>query len=536
MGSQPLYGTESLRLFILGNDVGQLACKWSDNDVFVQAGEWLKVLPVKIEFMDSERLLIRREDGKRIELRANAQDVLIDGEIGKIEPAVTSVDGELFIPLKAFCGLLNLPFSFDAVNKVGYICAALLPVEVKQVEDGWRIEIPFTANTSYSINRLSGPERIYIDAANCLVSSQMHGEVIGRKGSIERIRVGQYSLTPPTARVVLDTDVKLGFQDITVKDAQGKTQRVVLFVRDLKVSKAGEARAKVSAVKLEPTNGIVRGLISVEGALRYRAFTLRDPYRIVIDFRGTELALPIGTQEIPKNEMVKEVRVGNPEVDGELVARVVFELFKPVRYRVIEKQAGGGLAVELGASSLSGVSIVIDPGHGGQDPGAISPTGMFKSKLVEKELTLDIALKLHKLLTNAGAIVTMTRYGDYYVSLEDRVYIANKLNPAAFVSIHLNSFPTPGAKSGTETYYFTPQSELLAGAIHKNLVATLGLPDNGIRQRRFYVLRNTNVPAVLIEACYLNHPVDGALVMDEQFREKIALAIFNGLEEYFSSR
>lgn len=533
---QPSSCAESIRLFVLGNDVGQLACSRSGDNVLVPVGEWLKRLPVDIKLSSHEKVLMERRDGKQIELSANVQYALINGERSGLTSSPTIIDDKLFVPLNELCELLNLSFNFDIATKTGYVCARLLPVEVKPEENGWRIEIAFTAPANYSINRLSEPERIYIDVAHCLVAPQMQGEVIGRRGSIERIRVGQYSLTPPIARVVLDTKWRLEFLDTTAKDESGMTQKVVLIVRDVKVEKAHAARAKINAVKVESVDGIVRGVISTEGTLRYRSFTLRDPYRVVVDFRGAELALPHGAQEVPKNEMIKEVRVGMPEIDGEVVARVVFELFKPVRYRMMERQTGDGLTVEFGTSSLSGVSIVIDPGHGGQDPGAISPPAMFQRRLIEKELTLDIALRLHRMLTSAGAIVTMTRYGDHYVSLEDRVFIANKLNPAAFISIHLNSFPTPGGKSGTETYYFTPQSKALAEAIHRNLIATLGLPDNGIRVRRFYVLRNTNVPSVLVEACYLNHPTDGALLMDEQFREKIALAIFNGLEEYMSVR
>ncbi|MFA4029137.1 MAG: hypothetical protein GDYSWBUE_001811 [Candidatus Fervidibacterota bacterium] len=535
-GALPSGSTESMRIFVLGNDAGQLTCTWSGDEALVSVGDWLKWLSDEVELVEREKVVMKWRDGKRVEMYANAQCALVNGEKRTLAIAPTVIDGNLFIPLKALCELLNLSFKHDDATKTVYVCAKLLPVEVKPIGDGWQVEISFSAPITYSINRLSAPERIYVDVTHCAVTPQMQGEVIGRKGSIERVRVGQYSLTPPIARVVLDTDVKLEFQDTTTKDERGMTRKVALVVRDAKVKRVAEGRAKINSVKVESADGVVRGVISTEGALRYRTFTLSNPYRIVVDFRGAELALPLGAQEVPKNEMIKEVRVGTPEIDGETVARVVFELFKPVRYRVMERQTGDGLTVELGTSPLAGTSIVVDPGHGGQDPGAISPAGMFQRGLVEKELTLDIALRLHRMLTNSGATVTMTRYGDYYVSLEDRVYIANKLNPAAFVSIHLNSFPTPGAKSGTETYYFTPQSKPLAEAIHRNLIAALGLPDNGIRERRFYVLRNTNVPSVLVEACYLNHPTDGALLMSEQFREKIALAIFNGLEEYLSSR
>lgn len=523
-----------LRLFVLGSDSGYYPYSKAGDEILIPVGDWMKWLPVEVEGLGDDAIAIKRRDGKRIKMHIGSQEASFDGKREKLLAAPAKVDGKLGIPIKGLCEFIGLSLYFDEAMGIGYICATLSSVEVKPSDNGWLVEAKLTAQTSYSINRLSNPERVYIDANHCIVGLQKQGEVIGRRGSIERVRVGQYSLAPPIARVVLDMDWQLEFQDATAKGERSLADRIVVLVRDPQVAKAKEA--KINGVKLEPTDGIVRGLISVEGMFRYRAFTLRDPDRIVIDFKDAELALPAGAQSVPKNETVKEVRVGTPEVDGEIVARVVFELFKPVRYRVTERRLEGIVAVEFGASNLSGISIVIDPGHGGTDPGALSPVGMFESRLVEKDLTLDIALRLQRMLSEAGAIVTMTRTGDYYVSLDERVSITNKLTPAAFVSIHLNSFPTPGAKSGIETYYFTPQSEPLAGAIHRNLVAMLGLPDNGIRQRRFYVLRNTIVPAVLVEACYLNHPTDGALVMNEQFREKIALAILNGLEEYFGNR
>lgn len=173
--------------------------------------------------------------------------------------------------------------------------------------------------------------------------------------------------------------------------------------------------------------------------------------------------------------------------------------------------------------------IVVDAGHGGHDPGACSPF----SPMVEKQLTLDIALRLRRLLQQAGYRVQMTREGDVYISLADRVAMANNLRADAFVSIHLNSFPRLGGQWGTEVYYWTPQSLPLAETIYRNLLALLKRKGNGIRQRRLYVVRHTTMPSVLVEACYLNHPDEERLLREEAFRERIALAIFQGIAEFF---
>jgi len=521
-----------MRLFVLGKDAGWLLCKFVDDEVLIPYGEWLKEVAKDVEEVKGNALRIKCHDGKCIELRPFSTEAVVEEKSVKLQYPPELKDGKLYLPIRSLCELLNFGFTYDSKTGVGYICALLSSVDIKQSGAGWLLDVSLSSNVSYNIERLSAPERIYIDAHHCLIIPTKYGEVIGRHGSIARVRIGQYSSSPPIARVVVDTDGRLAWDDKTEKDENGKANKIRILIHDALASEA--SKGKVNAVKLEKLDGRVKGLITAEGAFRWRTFTLSDPYRVVVDFRNCELMIQPGSCEIPKNDIVKEVRVGTPEVDGEIVARVVFELFKPVRYRVIDKRADGLVSVEFGGSRLANATIVLDPGHGGHDPGAMSPPSMFVKRLIEKELTLDIATKLQRLLTSAGVNVIMTRSGDYYVSLQDRVNLANSVNATAFISIHINSYPIQGGKRGTETYYFTPQSERLAAIIHRHMISTLQLPDNGIRRRGFFVLRNTTIPAVLVEVCYINHPSDGALLMDEQFRERVATAIFNGINEYLS--
>jgi N-acetylmuramoyl-L-alanine amidase len=199
-----------------------------------------------------------------------------------------------------------------------------------------------------------------------------------------------------------------------------------------------------------------------------------------------------------------------------------------------EGDLGLALVIEVAPQVARQVRlIVVDAGHGGKDPGAMSPPRPGKPQLVEKHLTLDIAFRLKRLLEEAGYKVVMTRTEDVYVPLPDRVAIANNLRADAFVSVHLNSFPQPGAQWGTEVYFWTPQSYPLAESIYRNLLAIIGRKGNGIRQRQLYVVRHTIMPSVLVEPCYLNHPEEEELLRDENFREKIAYAICRGIMEFF---
>lgn len=191
---------------------------------------------------------------------------------------------------------------------------------------------------------------------------------------------------------------------------------------------------------------------------------------------------------------------------------------------------------------LEGRKIVLDPGHGGSDTGAHGPSG-----LLEKDATLAISLNVADILRSSGAIVTMTRDTDRDVygvmasdtnELQARVDVGNR-DPQneIFVSIHCDAFTSPSAH-GTGTFYYagSVRGKLLADSIHESIVEETGLTDRGIRTARFYVIRNSNMPAVLVETAFISNPQEEALLGDADFQYKIAVAICRGIEQYFRMR
>ena len=142
-------------------------------------------------------------------------------------------------------------------------------------------------------------------------------------------------------------------------------------------------------------------------------------------------------------------------------------------------------------------TVVIDPGHGGSDPGAIGIGG-----LREAEVTLDVSKRVKELLSEKGVSVKMTRDEDIYLDLPPRVSIANKTNADIFVSIHANA--SRGNRkdiNGLETFYYRGwRGRLLAKRIQKQILkVSPGSPDRGVKQSRFYVIKNTRMPSVLVE-------------------------------------
>jgi N-acetylmuramoyl-L-alanine amidase len=198
-------------------------------------------------------------------------------------------------------------------------------------------------------------------------------------------------------------------------------------------------------------------------------------------------------------------------------------------------------------------TICIDPGHGGKDPGY--RVGFFRQ---EKTYTLLLAQELRDQLARAGFNVSLTRTKDVKIELPDRPAIANRNRADLFISLHFNAYPAaPGTIQGAEVYCLTPagapssnsggrmgaavscpgnvnnqKNLFLAYNMQKALTRDLGATDRGVHYARFAVLRDAQMPSVLIEAGFLSHPVEGRRIADAGYRRQMARAIVNGILSY----
>ncbi|MDA8212751.1 MAG: N-acetylmuramoyl-L-alanine amidase [Clostridia bacterium] len=201
-------------------------------------------------------------------------------------------------------------------------------------------------------------------------------------------------------------------------------------------------------------------------------------------------------------------------------------------------QAGNGTGNSQSEAGLNLRTVVIDPGHGGIDPGAIGP-----NKLQEKDVTFDISKRVGQKLEAAGYRVVYTRTDDTKISLARRPAIAAENNAEIFVSIHANSSESP-LTNGTSTYYYAPagipnlaaqeaERKRLAQTVQSRMIAAVGRKDLGIMQANFAVLRGTAMPSILVETAYLSYREEEALLSREDIREQFAQAIFEGIKQYF---
>ena len=190
---------------------------------------------------------------------------------------------------------------------------------------------------------------------------------------------------------------------------------------------------------------------------------------------------------------------------------------------------------------VKGHAIVIDPGHGGSDSGAVGPSG-----LTEKAVTLAVSQQLRDILEASGARVRMTRDSDVDVysadatasqELQARVDVGGRMPGAEiFVSVHINAFSDPGSH-GMETYYYggSSRGQRLASLINEELQEAGGLLNRGVKTANFYVIKHSPMPATLLELAFITNPHEEGLLADADYQQKLAQAIARGIARYFGA-
>lgn len=202
-------------------------------------------------------------------------------------------------------------------------------------------------------------------------------------------------------------------------------------------------------------------------------------------------------------------------------------------------QAGRDWFQRVPVLEFRGALVVIDPGHGGPDPGAVGPTGVR-----EKDVVLAVALRLETLLNRAGVYTLLTRRDDTDLAdpdasprkaqdLRRRAERANQAAADVFVSIHANAYPS-SVWSGAQTFYYPgdPEGRRLATAIQDALQAELGPSSRRPQRGNFRVLRDTVMPGAVVEIGFLSNPHEEKRLADEDYQQRLALAIYKGILAY----
>ncbi|HKX18863.1 MAG TPA: N-acetylmuramoyl-L-alanine amidase, partial [bacterium] len=270
-----------------------------------------------------------------------------------------------------------------------------------------------------------------------------------------------------------------------------------------------------------------RIVIQASQHVTYAVHEFVYPERLAIDITGGVYLARRHDIEVD-SETVQNIVVSQFQLKPNLT-RVLVHLNRKMPYSAAVADAGRMLVVTLGDPGrrlARGSAVIVDPGHGGNDGGAVGPSG-----LREADVALAISRLVHDALTGQGIASVLTRTEDTTVPLEERPDLAQRNGGVVFVSIHANASRSVGA-AGTETYYATPESQALARVVQSEVSQALGEPDRGIRTADFYVLVNTPMPSVLVETAFITNPTEETMLRDPAVQRRIADAIARGITKY----
>ncbi|MEW6418004.1 MAG: N-acetylmuramoyl-L-alanine amidase [Nitrospirota bacterium] len=360
---------------------------------------------------------------------------------------------------------------------------------------------------------------------------------------------------------------------------------VILFLTFFPSYLIASGEIEVKDIRYWSSSDYTRVVVNLSGTVEFSKNRISKPDRLYFDLMNTTIAKDIKTSLPVGDGILKIVRAGQFKPN---IVRVVLDLEEIADFNAFILENPARLIIDVrGKEKMKKTDaaivirrIVIDPGHGGHDPGAVGLRGLY-----EKDVVLDIALKLEKILS-ADPLneIFLTRRTDVFIPLEERTVIANKRKADLFVSIHANASPRRGAK-GIETYLLNwtddeeairvaarenqislkkmkvmhqqmdivkvitedlmrqnkrDESIKLAHYIQKSIVSTLNNShedtlDLGVKQALFYVLFGARMPSVLVEVSFISNPEEERLLSSDSYRMQIAEAIAGGLNKYITS-
>jgi len=375
--------------------------------------------------------------------------------------------------------------------------------------EGRAVVINGTGPLKCETMRLSDPERLVLDIPGVTLSEKFRGDLVINNELIKGVRAGQFTTDPDVVRVVVDLKRDVPFR------VQSTAAGVEVYFD-----------TEVTSVSWENHEDSTRLYIHGSQQMAAQVFTLQDPLRLVMDIPNAILGMD-RTEFEGDGGMVSRLVAGQFQRDPDVV-RIVVHLPYYFGHREVEGPDENTLAIDLYRSALYGRTVAIDPGHGGQDPGAIGPAGTR-----EKTVNLAIARELEALLTAGGCGVIMTRTGDQTVDLDQRVNIVNRSGADCLVSIHCNGFRLE-SKCGLETYYYTTvsNSRRLAELVHSEVLTSSRLYNRGLKTGKFIILSQTRIPSALVEVGFITNRREEALLNDPNFRRRVAEALYRAITRF----
>lgn len=383
-------------------------------------------------------------------------------------------------------------------------------------------------------------------------------------------------------------DAKYRMQDIHASCIAHRVFCILLFFLIIlsPVISSSENRIEVLDLKHWTSKGYTRVVVDLSAPVEFSKNRIANPDRLYFDLKNSRISKEIKTTLPVGDGILKTVRAGQFNQD---TVRVVLDLEEIKEFKVFILDDPAKLVIDVYGHEKAANThdlasavkpIVLDPGHGGHDPGAVGPNGLY-----EKDIVLDIALKVRMILSkNKKFKILLTRDKDVFIPLVERTAFANSKNADLFISIHVNASPKKTAR-GIETYLLNwsndeesirvaarenaislkkmkeqmkkyksdvdvmlsdlrrdlkrDESIKLANYVQGSIVSTLGenyndIKNLGVKNALFYVLFGARMPSVLAEVSFISNPAEENLLSKESYREYIAQAIADGIDTYAS--
>lgn len=585
-GALPAVGQSGVQVVVNGVPVSLAA------PAVVQAGQ---VMIPAIRVFESFGAAAVWHPAERTVMVTNRAGVVIRLRIGDPTAQVNSAPRSLpvsavmvgdlpYVPAQFVFAALGAWVRFDDNARTLHVASQITALHIRRGDGAVRVVLDATGPLRAETRALPNPDRLVVDLHGGAFRPADQDLPVGEAGVL-RVRAGQFQIKPYITRIVFDLQQPAEARTLTAADsfaftievrprgslpavqapvpAPAANPPIAAAPTPAPGPPAGASPAppavgpipsgevnpdrpftheavgpppepipddgvpRILQVRVEQLGARFRVLIEGTMPLDYTVRELIEPDRVVLDLHGA-IFLPV-KQEIPvAGAVVVEVRGARFQADPH-IARVVVQLRRKAAYTVAPAADNPNtLVVEIPEPSFRAHVVAIDAGHGGRDPGAIGPTG-----LLEKDVVLDIAHRVRELLVRAGVRVVMTRETDVFVELPDRPRMARQQGATVFVSIHANASTRP-AVSGSETYYLTPQSQVLAQMVQEELGRIQGLANRGIRTANFLVLRESDVPAVLVEVAYVSNVDEEARLRQNAFRQRLAEAVSRGVQRFLA--
>jgi len=377
--------------------------------------------------------------------------------------------------------------------------------------------------------RLTNPERIVVDLKDAMINHKSGAyRVDFNSNAIKSVRVSQY--TPDSSykpddkivRVVIDLQAKEKYEDYHIEvvnnrllvHAEGKPYESFKYQP---VSRSISSLAFMSNVT---SNYEVK---AIDGN-KFRVSIPKDSYKL--EFKNIVI----------NDHLIKSITVDETSDLANIFITV--ELLDEVEYKVITGTRVRTLMIELiNKNKYRDILVMLDPGHGGTDPGAISPN----RKMKESEIVLDVSKQVNQMLADAGFRTLMTRTTDVNVSLQERAIMANEAKADLYISIHANA-ATNTSVNGVENLYYPSEldpndnrdNKKLAQVFQSEMTKYLGAFNRGIVARdKLYVIRETKMPAVLVEMGFLTNKEEEDKLATSEYRKMVAESIYQSILKYY---